>query len=88
MRLLHQLLSLGTRGLNVAFLRGEANYTTSARAYREAALNGGAWVYLRRFIDWLFGAGHCEQVWQGRVDRARQTLDDDARIRIRGAMNG
>jgi len=80
-RLVHEIFSLITRIFNVLFLFGEANYTTSARVYLNSRLYGGWWTRFEKIIDLVLGAGHCQSIWSGRVERAKKTLIEDAKIK-------
>jgi len=54
--------------LNTLFLGGYADETTSSRCWRMRD-KSAAWNLLFGFVDWLFGAGHCEASYYSEMER-------------------
>lgn len=66
------LLEIGSclsRLLNVVVFGGKADWSTSARAYRDRA--DPKWARIVRMIDFVFGAGHCERWYRSEIERGR-----------------
>lgn len=82
-RIIYQIGSLLTRLLNIVVFFGNAHTTTSARAYDRGA-DSRSWELFRKAIDLLFSPfekEHCKRTWEGRVDRAHQTIARDAELK-------
>lgn len=64
-------VSLFSRFINAAFLRGSTYQTTSARCYIEQ------WEAAQKFIDALFfwQDNHCKWAWEREVQEAMKTLE-------------
>lgn len=61
--------------LGNAIVGGESDETLSAHAWRmEQQLK--PWGITRRWIDWLFGEGHCERAFVAECER-RQSPEEE-----------
>ena len=68
MKQVKQVLIAMSQLLNTLFLGGYADESTSSRCWRMRN-KSAAWGALFRFVDWLFGSGHCEASYYSEIVR-------------------